>query len=95
MKFWSIFWPFLKVSPNLCTQFMMMAMYLGAFISCTHRCMEVAWHQSVAHVRENLDHVVQECTRWADRLDSFNHCPHFPFFMVHFMDSMPISSIGG
>ena len=33
--------------------------------------------------------------RWADRLNPFNHCPHFPFFMTHFTDSMPINSIGG
>ena len=31
----------------------------------------------------------------AERLDPFNHCPYFPFFMTHFTDSMPISSIGG
>ena len=57
-------------------------------------CSEVAWRQSVARVREYLNHVVQEI-RWADRLNPFNHCPHFPFFMTHFTDSMPISSIGG
>ena len=28
------------------------------------------------------------------RLNPFNHCPHFRFFMTHFTDSMPISSIG-
>ena len=33
--------------------------------------------------------------RWKDRLSPFNHCPHFSFFMTHFTDSMPISSIGG
>ena len=32
---------------------------------------------------------------WADKLDPFSHCPHCPFFMTHFIDSMPISSIGG
>ena len=31
----------------------------------------------------------------AGRLNLFNHCPHFSFFMTHFTDSMPISSIGG
>ena len=30
-----------------------------------------------------------------NRLNPFNHCPHFPFFMTQFTDSMPISSIGG
>ena len=33
--------------------------------------------------------------RGADRLNPFNHFPHFAFFMTHFTDSMPISSIGG
>ena len=45
-------------------------------------------------VREYLNHVVQKI-RWADRLDLFNHCPHFPFFMMPFIDSMPIGSIRG
>ena len=52
---------------------------------------------AVAHVREYLNylnHVVQEI-RWADRLNPFNHCPRFPFFMAHFTDSMPVTSIGG
>ena len=65
----------------------------GAFMSHAE-CSEVAWRQSVARAREYLNHVVQEI-RWADRLNPFNHCPHFPFFMTHFTDSMPISSIGG
>ena len=56
-------------------------------------CLEAAWRQSVARVRDYLNHVVQEI-RWADKLNPFNHCPHFPFFMTHFTDSMPISSIG-
>ena len=33
--------------------------------------------------------------RWSDRLIRFNHCPHFPYFMTHFTDSMLISSVGG
>ena len=66
----------------------------GAFMSRTEGCLEVAWRQSVAHVREYLNHVVHEA-RWANRLDPFKHCPHFPFFMTHFIDSMPTSSIGG
>ena len=41
-----------------------------------------------------FNHVVQEI-RWSDRLHRFNHCPRFPYFMTHFADSMPISSIGG
>ena len=60
----------------------------------TKGCSEAAWRQRIACVREYLNHVVQEIC-WADRLNPFNHCPHFPFFMTHFTDSMPISSIGG
>ena len=66
----------------------------GAFMSRTEGCLEVAWRQSVARVRECLNHVVQ-AIRGASRLNPFNHCPHFPFFMTHFTDSMPMSSIGG
>ena len=44
-----------------------------------HGCSEVAWRQSVC---EYLNHVVKEML-WADRLDLFNHCPHFPFFMTN------------
>ena len=60
----------------------------------TKGCLEAAWRQSVACVREYLNHVVQEIC-WGDRLNPFNHCPHFPFFMTHFTDSMLIISIGG
>ena len=63
----------------------------GTFMSRSMGCSGGTWQQSVARVRELLDHVVQEI-RWANRL---NHCPHFPFFMTHFTDSMPITSIGG
>ena len=66
----------------------------GAFMLGSTGCSEKAWRQSVAHVREYVNHVVQEI-RWADKLNPFNHCPHFPFSMTHFIDSMPISSIGG
>ena len=48
----------------------------GAFMSGTKGCSEVAWRQSVARVREYLNHVVQEI-RWADRLNPFSHCPIF------------------
>ena len=57
-------------------------------------CSEIAWRQSVARVWDFLNHVVREI-RWSDRLNHFNHCPFFPYFMAHFADSMPISSIGG
>ena len=57
----------------------------------TKGCSEAAWRQSIGCVREYMNHVVQE-TCWADRLNPFNQ---ILFFMTHFMDSMPISSIGG
>ena len=63
-------------------------------MSCTEGCSKVAWRRSVARVREYLNHVVQDIP-WADKLNPFNHCPHFPFFMTHYTDSVPISSIGG
>ena len=45
-------------------------------------------------VREYLNHVVQEILMGRP-VDSFQPLPHFQFFMAHFTDSMPISSIGG
>ena len=60
----------------------------------TKGCSEASWRHNIACVREYLKHVVQEI-RWTARLNLFNNCPHFPFFMTHFIDSMPISSIGG
>ena len=66
----------------------------GAFMSGTKGCSDAAWCQSIVRVREYRNHVVQEIPR-ADKLDPFNHCPHFPFFMTHFTDSIHISSIGG
>ena len=57
-------------------------------------CSEIAWRQSVACVQDFLNHVVQEI-RWSDRLNHFNRCPHFPYFMTHPTDSMPIRPIGG
>ena len=32
---------------------------------------------------------------WSDRLNRFNHNPHFPYLVTHFTNAMPISSIGG
>ena len=66
----------------------------GAFMSRSKDCSEITWRQSVAHVRDFLNHVVQEIS-WSDTLNGFNHCLHFPYFMTHFTYSMPISSIGG
>ena len=65
----------------------------GAYMLRTEECSMVAWHQSIAHVREYLNHVVEEI-RWADRLESLNHCPHFPLFMTHSTNPMPTSCIG-
>ena len=55
---------------------------------------ENAYRASVARAREYLTQVVQEI-RWADRLNPYNHSPHYPYFMTHLTDSMPISCIGG
>ena len=63
-------------------------------MSTIKECSKGALLQSVARVREYLNHVVQEI-RWAERLNPFNSCLHFPFFMAHFTDSMPIGLIGG
>ena len=46
------------------------------------------------HVRSYLNGVVAEI-RWAERLSEWNHVPHFPYFVTHYVDSMPIASIGG
>ena len=45
-------------------------------------------------VRSYLNGVVAEI-RWAERLSEWNHVPHFPYFLTHYVDSMPIASIGG
>ena len=45
-------------------------------------------------VRSYLNGVVAEI-RWAKRLSEWNHVPHFPYFVTHYVDSMPIASIGG
>ena len=44
--------------------------------------------------RSYLNGVVAEI-RWAERLSEWNHVPHFPYFVTHYLDSMPIASIGG
>ena len=31
---------------------------------------------------------------WAERLSESNNVPHFLYFVTHYMDSMPIASIG-
>ena len=45
-------------------------------------------------VRSYLNGVVAEI-RWAERLSKWNHVPHFPYFVTHYVDSMPIASTGG
>ena len=57
-------------------------------------CSEEAWWASVHRVRSYLNGVVAEI-RWAERLSGWNHVPHFPYFVTHYVDSMPIASIGG
>ena len=32
---------------------------------------------------------------WDERLSPYNRNPHFPYFITHFTDSMPICSVGG
>ena len=32
---------------------------------------------------------------WSRRLDPFNHCPHFPYFVTHMVDAMPVACVGG
>ena len=57
-------------------------------------CSEEAWWASVHRVRSYLNGVVAEI-RWTERLSEWNHVPHFPYFVTHYVDSMPIASIGG
>ena len=52
------------------------------------------FHRIVAKVREYLVQAVDEI-KWDDRLCKYNHNPHFPYFVTHFTDSMPVASIGG
>ena len=32
-------------------------------------------------------------TWWEERLSPYNHNPHFPYFVTHFTDGMPICSV--
>ena len=50
--------------------------------------------QSGIKARSFLNKVVSEI-KWSQRLDEFNHSPHFPFVATHFTDAMPFASIGG
>ena len=55
---------------------------------------EDAWWASVHCVRSHLNGVIAEI-RWPKRLSEWDHVPHFPYFVPHSVDSMPIASIGG
>ena len=57
-------------------------------------CSEDAWWGSVHRVRSYLNGVVAEI-RWPERLSEWNHVPHFPFFVTHYVDNMPIACMGG
>ena len=48
--------------------------------------------RQVCIVLSYLNGVVTEI-RWAERLSEWNRVPHFP--VTHYLDSMPIASIGG
>ena len=57
-------------------------------------CSKEAWWASVHRVHSYLNDVVAEI-EWAERLSEWNHVPHFPYFVTHYVASMPIASIGG
>ena len=38
---------------------------------------------------------LKRSARVAERLSEWNHVPHFPYFVTHYVDSMPIASIVG
>ena len=48
---------------------------------------------NVSRVRTLLNSLVDEIW-WEERLSPYNHNPHFPYFVTHFTDSMPICSAG-
>ena len=53
-------------------------------------CSEDAWWASVHRVRSYLNGVVAEI-RWVERLSEWNHVPHFPYFVIHYVDNMSSS----
>ena len=57
--------------------------------SATSSC---AVDTSMKKVCDYPNMVVDE-VRWSDRLNHYNHSPHFPFLLTHFTDCMPIGSI--
>ena len=58
------------------------------------QCSDAQFWASVKKVREYFGQVMDEI-RWDRTLAPFNHCPHFPYFVTHFTDAMPISCMGG
>ena len=50
--------------------------------------------RNVASVHTLLNAPVDEIW-WDERLSPYNHNPHFPYFVTHYTDSMPICSMGG
>ena len=48
----------------------------------------------VHRVCSHLNGVVAEI-RWTERLCEWNDVPHFPHFVTHYVDSMPLACIGG
>ena len=57
-------------------------------------CSDDMYMRNVSRVRTLLNSVVDEIW-WEERLSLYNHNPHFPYFVTHFTDSMPICSLGG
>ena len=57
-------------------------------------CSDNVFMENVSRVRTLLNSVVDEIW-WEERLSPYNHNPHFPYFVTHFTDSMPICSVGG
>ena len=57
-------------------------------------CSDDVYMRNVARVRTFLNVVVDEIW-WDERLSPYNHNPHFPYFVTHYTDGMPICSVGG
>ena len=64
-----------------------------AYQSCSD-CSDDMYMRNASRVRTLLNSVVDEIW-WEERLSPYNHNPHFPYFVTHFTDGMPICSVGG
>ena len=64
-----------------------------AYQSCSD-CSDDVYMRNVSRLRTLLNFAVDEIW-WEERLSVYNHHPHFPYFVTHFTDSMPICSVGG